>query len=386
MFTAGVDAVPYADPWLTPLPGRIAHLERGTTRVAYYCRQTDSSSFRYRAYNMIQALEAHDPGVAASYFTGDEIVELTELAGQLDALVLCRVPYTDQVAHLIARARTRDRPVLYDIDDLVFDIDYVPDLVHAIDDDIDNERIWDARFALAARNGAAMRLCTGAIATSRHLARLAADFSGLPCHVVPNFLNREQLDVSDRIADAKQKNDYARDGTTTIGYFSGSPTHEKDFAIAAKAIADLMNRRADVRLRLVGHVRDVASWRAMGDRIEKFPMEDYLNLQRLIGEVEFSIAPLQTTQFSHCKSELKYFEAAAVGTLTIASPTPVFREAIRPGETGFLAGGAGWPQALETAIRTLDDYAAFAGRARDDARTRYSWSRQGPEIRRILLG
>lgn len=386
MFTAGVDAVPYADPWQTPLHARLAHLEHGRTRVAYYCRQTDSSSFRYRAYNMIQALEAHDPGIAASYFSGDEIVELTDLAGQLDALVLCRVPYSDPIAHLIARAGTRDRPVLYDIDDLIFDIDYVPDLVHSIDDEIDDERVWDARFALAARNGAAMRLCNGALATNPYLARQVGEFSGLPCHVVPNFLNREQLELSDRIADAKQKSGYARDGTTTIGYFSGSPTHEKDFAIAAGALADLMRRRPEVRLRLVGHVPDVASWRALSDRIEKFPMEDFLNLQRLIGEVELNIAPLQSTQFSHCKSELKYFEAAAVGTLTIASPTPVFRDAIRPADNGFLANGAGWTKALESAIGALDDYGAFAGRARHDARTRYAGPVHGPTIRRILIG
>ena len=62
-----------------------------------------------------------------------------------------------------------------------------------------------------------------------------------------------------------------------------------------------------------------------------------MNLQRLIAEVEINISPLQNNLFTNCKSELKYFEAAIAGTITVATPTYAFSRAIVDGENGFLA-------------------------------------------------
>ena len=60
------------------------------------------------------------------------------------------------------------------------------------------------------------------------------------------------------------------------------------------------------------------------ERIEVCPLQDFVNLQRLIGEVEINIVPLQDNAFTNCKSELKYFEAAIVETVTVATPTYTF--------------------------------------------------------------
>ena len=67
-----------------------------------------------------------------------------------------------------------------------------------------------------------------------------------------------------------------------------------------------------------------------------------MNLQLALANVDLNIAPLQDNVFTNCKSELKYFEAAAAGTVTIASPTYAFRNSIVDGVNGFFASPIDW--------------------------------------------
>ena len=61
-----------------------------------------------------------------------------------------------------------------------------------------------------------------------------------------------------------------------------------------------------------------------------------------MSEVDVNIAPLVINDFTNCKSELKFFEAAVVETTTIASPTYAFKNAITDGKNGFLAKPGEW--------------------------------------------
>ena len=61
-----------------------------------------------------------------------------------------------------------------------------------------------------------------------------------------------QQAVSAELYEAKRNSGFRSDGTITIGYFSGSPTHNRDFAVAAPALARLMDEDPRIRLRVVG--------------------------------------------------------------------------------------------------------------------------------------
>ena len=76
------------------------------------------------------------------------------------------------------------------------------------------------------------------------------------------------------------------------------------------------------------------------------PFMDFLEMQSVLRDIDLNIVPLQDSAFTWSKSELKYFEAALVNTPTLASTTPVFRRAITPGVTGFLAESTEWLEAL----------------------------------------
>ena len=67
--------------------------------------------------------------------------------------------------------------------------------------------------------------------------------------------------------------------------------------------------------------------------------------------------------FNDCKSELKFFEAAAVGTWTVASASQAFVAAIDDGKTGRLARAYEWDSALGEAVDLVGDPATYAARA-----------------------
>ncbi|WP_295458341.1 glycosyltransferase [uncultured Thiodictyon sp.] len=385
MFLTNIAASDYRDPWTASFSERLARLGEGSRHVAYFYPHPNMGTFRYRVLNMLEALATTGLDVGASWFSRDELCHREAIIARADVIVICHAKYSVDFAQLVARAHARGRRVLFDIDDLVFDSRYVHLILNHLgnatgDSDLD---YW---FADQGRYGALLRLCDGAILTNEYLAERVRDFCDLPTAIVPNFMNRAQLERSARILDNKRSAGFARDGRIHVGYFSGSATHRRDFAVMADAISGLMDADPRIILRIVGFLEIDERFTCFGDRVEVFPMQNILNLQRLIGQVEINVVPLQDNAFTNCKSELKVFEAAAVGTLSIASPTFTLRRAIRDGETGFISPAHHWQQTLALAIARLDSYPDMAMAAAAQALQRYVPEIQGPAVIRALFG
>ena len=234
-----------------------------------------------------------------------------------------------------------------------------------------------------------MRLCDRAIATNPFLAGKMESCAGhIRSQVIPNFLHDEQQAVSAELYEAKRHSGFRSDGTITVGYFSGSPTHNRDFAVAAPALARLMEEDPRIKLRVVGFFGVKSELEKYGSRVEFYPLQDPINLQRLIAEVEINISPLQNNLFTNCKSELKYFEAAITGTITVATPTYSFSRAIVDGENGFLANAYDWEDKLRAACELVDNpaqYAAMAERGFDLAERNFGWNRHAALIAATVL-
>ena len=155
----------------------------------------------------------------------DDFDRIERVIDACDVVVLCRNSlYDHKVARIAALARARGRRLLFDVDDLVFDPRYAHLLMDTLAQDFEREDRWNYWFGNIGRIGATFSLCDGAIVTNEFLARHARAWSGKPVHVIPNYLNREQQEVSDSIWASKQDSAWARDGRTHLGYFSGSPS------------------------------------------------------------------------------------------------------------------------------------------------------------------
>ncbi|MDQ0042398.1 glycosyltransferase family 4 protein [Variovorax boronicumulans] len=385
MFTLDTPPVPYADPWLQPISARLAMLYRRKVRVAYFYEEPNNSTFRYRAYNMAHVLNDDEAGhVSASYFFLSDSRRFDEIADAADVLVICRSRYCHQVNGLITKFRARRKRVLFDVDDLVFNTDYAHLVVATLGLDVTQKGLWDDWFAMIARMGQTLKLCDGAITTNDFLAQKLADYAGLPVSVVPNFMNREQLAVAESVFAEKARARFVGNGKVSLGYFSGSPSHRLDYAIVEPALAEVLAERPDVEVMIVGYIDHGPVMREFANRVSRQPFHDYVNLQRLLGTVEFNLMPLQSNTFTDCKSELKYFEAASVGTLSIASPSFTYRHAIRDGQNGYLAKAHEWAASISRAIGRLDAYQAMATEARSDALLKFGWQNQTEALLRAL--
>jgi glycosyltransferase involved in cell wall biosynthesis len=376
----------FYDPWDWSLADRLRRLSRGDRRIAYFYESPDNSTFRYRVYNMIQALEVSTSGSTASFFCSADLDRMQAIVEMADVLVVCRAGYTPEIDRLICTMQSKGKKVFFDVDDLVFDPSYVNLLLSSLDQDTSKPEVWTQGFGWVGRIGATLRLCDAALATNFYLAEKICEFSGKETKVIPNFLNREQILISDRIFQAKLANRFERIGTLSVGYFSGSPTHNKDFRVVTSALREILDKYSNVSLRLVGYFDLQDELLDYRSRMEFIPFQNFVNLQNIIGSTEINIAPLQDNAFTNCKSELKYFEAAVVGTVTIASPTYSFAKAIDHGANGYLANSYEWFDALQEVIESIDQLESLSRRAGDYVREKYGWFNQWKCIEEALLG
>lgn len=382
----------YRDPWSTSLDERMAALVGRERRVAYVYERPEAHTVRYRVFNMIEALDARpDLGVSASWFTREDLEHGLDFVDRADLLVICRTRYDHRIGQLLARARARGLKILYDIDDLIFDLRYAHLIGDTINRSLHTSEEWDWWCAYIARLGFTLQLCDAAITTNDYLAARIAEFiGGRHVAVLQNFYNSRQAEVSTAIYSRKFDGPLQRDGKVHIGYFSGTNTHAKDFAVAAGALERLLQRDARTVLHLVGSLELPPRLARFGERIRHLPLQDFVNLQRVQGEVEIAIVPMQENVFTNCKSELKYFEAALLGTVVITSPTHAFCESIEDGVTGLLAAAQCWDEKLFEACALLegkgDAYRQLAASARDRVKARYAPDRQPNRIVEVLFG
>ena len=399
-------------PGQPPLYDRLATLATGKLRVAYYAENVHSSTFRYRAANMAEVLNdtvvVGDVGVSAACFFSSDLQHAAHIVKNADILVISRARYDAGLAALVQEFQTQGKRVWFDIDDLVFDTQKIDLIIstagqHATDDVLN---YW---YSVVGRMAQALMLCDGAITTNDFLANKIKQFSKLPVKIIPNFVNAAQLAVSEPLYQEKKqekyqgKDQYKLPSTSTrherikLGYFSGSSSHNGDLSLIAHALERVMAADARIDLVLVGHVDVEQAFGVrfggylkghLADRVIRHPFVDFLALQALIADVDFNLVPLQVNEFTHCKSELKFVDAAIVGTLTIASPTFAYAETIRHGENGYLAEDDQWEAVLLHAIAVkdadLDRHKRMSAAAYQDVQQRFTWLTQRPAILHVL--
>ncbi|CAB4959879.1 unannotated protein [freshwater metagenome] len=365
------------DLWDSSMAERVGTMLDGEHRVAFLYRTPDTSTFRYRVANTVDALNRTPGGrLRAAWFCDEELRALTRIVPELDAIVVARYPWGAALRELVQKAEAHDVPLVFDCDDLVFDVGFAELVMSSLGKDQDVHAEWDVWFAYMGRLNASLGACRAATTTNSLLASRLAPYVADGAAVVPNVMNRTQQAYSRELLDAKVAGGFRRSGPVTVGYFSGTPSHVRDFAIASPALARLLDEDDDVSVRIVGYLDDLGALEPHRERVEFQKFMHYVELQRSIAEVEVNIAPLSHTPFNICKSDLKFFEAAAVGTWTVASHTPSLDEAIDDGVTGRLAKAHEWDGALREAVDLARDAQAYADRvtpAAELAHRRWAW-------------
>jgi hypothetical protein len=377
MYSSVFAPIPYSDPWEQPFALRLRTLLKGVRRVAYYYESANNSTFRYRAYNMAQVINSDEGNeFSAGYFFQSDGHHLSEVVRQADVLVICRSGYNQAVNQLITQFKNRGKRVLFDVDDFVFDTNYTHLLIATLGLDAHDNRVWEDWFAMVARMGQTMRMCDGAITTNAYLALRIEEFAQCKAAIVPNFMNVEQVEISQRVFDAKLTSPFCHKDLVRLGYFSGSPSHRLDFALVQEPLERIMEEDDRVQLTLVGYIEPGPGLSRFGSRVVRQPFHDYVNLQRLVGSVDVNLIPLQSNVFTNCKSELKYFESAAVGTISIGSPSINYLARVEHSKNGYVSRAHEWTRVIRHAISEIDRFPVLARAAHDDAMKHHCWTQQ----------
>jgi glycosyltransferase involved in cell wall biosynthesis len=329
---------------------------------------------RYRVFNLADGLRAGGYSVHVMPF--EHLDDIVRYRWRATILVLFRAEYNgvSAVDDVLGYARSTGMRLVYDIDDLVFEPARV--------DDINATRrmgAYERRCFIEAlkQRRALMLACDLVTASTVPLARCAGRL-GRPTAVIPNSINNEQLRVAAEIMAAPRQ----RGQSVIVGYFSGSPTHQRDFIECERALLDIMEQHSHVRFRLVGYLELGPEWDRYRDRIQRIDFLPAAHLLQCIAETDINLAPVELgNPFCEAKSELKFFEAAIVGVSTVASVAEPFVAAIEDGVSGLLVRDVDdWRRALDLLITCEDRRNAMGQEARTRALARYGPGAVVPQV------
>ncbi|HEY2388370.1 MAG TPA: glycosyltransferase [Candidatus Binatia bacterium] len=292
-----------------------------------------------------------------------------------DVLVLFRAPDGAFIRHLLAHARARGRATVFAVDDLIVDPS-LPLPAAVRDAPADERRLW---LDGVARYRRALEQCDAFLATTAPLGALGATL-GKPTYVHHCGLAARELRIGAAARAAAARHEGVR-----LGYFSGTATHDEDLRTIAPLLRALLERHPALGLTIVGPVALDPALAPYAPRVERLPLVSWPVLAERIAAVDVNLAPLAWHDpFVAAKGAVKYLEAAAVGAPTVASPTAAFRNAIRDGTNGLLAGDAGWDAALSSVITDPGRCARLGAAARADVETRFAPAAQGAALRAFL--
>lgn len=295
-----------------------------------------------------------------------------------DLLFLYRVPATEHVRSLLTRSRERGVASIGAIDDLIFVDD--PALLPPLDHLPPGEHeLWRRGVR---RYGATLAACDAFVAPTEPLVE-AARALGWRAYLHRNAVSPAELELARRARAAAAPR---ASGEVVLGYFSGTPTHDEDFASIASPLADLLRTEPRVRLLVVGPLALPRELDAFAPRIERRPLVPWHLLPQAMAAADVSLAPLAPGRpFAAAKGEIKYLEAAALAIPTIASATSAYRHAIDDGRNGRLATSAGeWRAALGELVRDAGLRARLGEAAADDVRSRFDEATRAAELQAVL--
>ncbi len=303
-------------------------------------------SARYRTTHVAQELTLQ--GFRCSVTVQDN-PRLVRYADQFSVFVMHRVLYTKNVARLIAQIKQQHKTIIFETDDLVYDPQYLKHMDYYEKMNSLEKKLYD--------NGVGGEILADdyvnvATTTTQFLAdKLRA--RGKEVFIVPNKLSIEDVYNAQKSREAIRRTSH----TVRLGYFSGTISHNKDFAVITDALMHVMQKYDNVELLLVGPL-DVESIlvQTFGDRIKQLPYVERKKHFAHIAQCDINLAPLEyDNPFCEAKSELKFFEAGIVKVPTVAVDNQTYRNAIDDGVDGFVAKNTDeWIEKLSLLIEHSD--------------------------------
>jgi glycosyltransferase involved in cell wall biosynthesis len=298
--------------------------------VLLIVEETIPQCFRYRVQQKIEQLQSLNYQV--NWVSWRDRKKAEFLLHFCHIVIFYRVPAFPDIAQTIKYAKSLNKIVFFDIDDLIFCREAYPEPYEKFKGQLSPQE-YEGLVKGVALYREALSLCDYAIASTPALAREMEKITGKGtsfCH--RNALDNQILQFFYSSSE-KLKHDYL-----SIFYGSGTKTHDADFQIVAPAIAQIMAKYPNVRLTIVGYLTLPKELSAFVERIDRVALLTNVNVYwEFLSQADINIAPLKLSLFNDCKSEIKWLEAATVGVPSIVSATQMYLETLKDGVDVMIA-------------------------------------------------
>ena len=301
--------------------------------------------YRYRVLHQMEQLNAGFLESDECFYLNFEPIKICDYR----VIIFFRCPWTEKIGEAISLAKSLNKKVLFDIDDLVIDTKYTDEIPFLKNLSIQKKKLYDDGVI---RMGKTLKLCQGAITTTNFLAKELMNYVST-VFINHNVASEEMWKLSQdalKIKDNKKNNKHI-----IIGYFSGSDSHNPDIEMIKPALIKILEEFKNVKILLFGEISFGKFPKKFSSQIIFHKFTDWKELPKIISNIDINIAPLENNIFNRAKSENKWLEAALVKVPTIASNFGEFKNVIKDNETGILCSDNNdWYISLKTLIN--DDY------------------------------
>ncbi len=314
-------------------------------------------SAHYRTHNVAEELRLHNFRASVTIVDNPNLLRLVD---DFKIFIFHKTIFTKKIAKVIEKIKAQKKEIIFDTDDLNFDPNYIAQMDYY-------KNAGEAEKAQLAK-GLGREILEDkyvkvTTTTTTYLAKILQE-KNKKVFVVTNKISDIELEIANKLWQTRKKE--VKEDFVYLGYFSGTPSHNKDFATITDALLAVMRKYSNTKLILAGPLEQENGLNEFKNRIIVLPLvprgEHYRNIQK----ADINLAPSESNPFYEAKSELKFFEAGALSVPTVAVRNETFSGAIEDGMTGFLAGNTlEWTEKLGQLIEDAASRKTMGERARE---------------------
>ena len=339
-------------------------------RILIVCEASISQCLRYRVQQKVEQFTSI--GQRAKWIDWTDYFEVKNQINFHDIVIFYRVPGYPASTSNIKYAKSLNKLVIYDIDDLVFNRAELESYYKDSQGTKLSKKDYLGVLKGADLYKSAIQLCDFVTTTTPVLKKEleAVLTENQKVYLYPNGIDSKIILAEKNIVIKNTKE-------CVLFYGSGSNTHDKDFDLIVDDLILLFEKYEHVKLMVVGHLTIPSKLANFQSRIYQYgimPVEQYLVL---LKRADINLAPLVSGLFADCKSEIKWLEAAYLGVPSVVSNTDIYQRTVVHGKTGFIADSSinnSWFACLEQLVNDASLRATISGNAKEHIMDNYSKS------------
>ncbi len=290
----------------------------------------------YRCFH--QAEELRENGISASVIVQGSPFFSQKLISKFSVFVIqFRVIFDDKMAQFIKEIKRQKKEIIFEVDDLLFDKKYYHQAnyfkkVGRLESNAYDQ--YQKGMGEDILTDEAVKVC---IASTEFIAKKLRE-KQKEVFVSTNKISLKDWYFCQKIIQKQNNLIKIKREKITIGYFSGTKSHDRDFETISMVLTKLLKKFSFLELVLMGPLKISKQLEPFSSQIKLIPFSSRKKYFKELAKIDINLAPLETgNPFCEAKSELKFIEAGAVSKPTVASATETFSKAIQDSYDGFLA-------------------------------------------------